>query len=102
MLVVDSVSMHFGGVKALNDVSLGIAPGEVVGVIGPNGSGKSTLINVITGFYKPTHGGVSLDGRDIAGQKPDVIRTRGIVRTFQNLRLVHEMTVLENAVAGLY
>lgn len=102
MLVVDSVSMHFGGVKALDDVSLGIAPGEVVGVIGPNGSGKSTLINVMTGFYKPTHGTVSLDGRDIAGLKPDVIRARGVVRTFQNLRLVHEMTVLENAVAGLY
>lgn len=102
MLVVDAVSMHFGGVKALDDVSLALAPGEVVGVIGPNGSGKSTLINVMTGFYRPTHGAVTLDDSSIAGLKPEVIRSRGVVRTFQNLRLVNEMTVLENAVAGLY
>lgn len=102
MLVVDAVSMHFGGVKALDDVSLALAPGEVVGVIGPNGSGKSTLINVMTGFYRPTHGAVTLDDSNIAGLKPEVIRSQGVVRTFQNLRLVNEMTVLENAVAGLY
>lgn len=102
MLVIDAISMHFGGVKALDDVSLALAPGEVVGVIGPNGSGKSTLINVMTGFYRPTHGAVTLDDSNIAGLKPEVIRSRGVVRTFQNLRLVNEMTVLENAVAGLY
>ncbi|MFI5429599.1 ABC transporter ATP-binding protein [Aeromicrobium sp. UC242_57] len=94
--------MTFGGVVAVKDVSFSVAPGEIVGVIGPNGSGKSTLINVMTGFYRPTHGSVSLDGETLSGLSPEAIRRAGIARTFQNLRLVQEMSVRENAVAGLY
>lgn len=102
MLEVSSITMKFGGVTALEDVSFGVADGEIVGVIGPNGSGKSTLINVITGFYTPSSGSVSLDRANISRLKPEAVRNHGIVRTFQNLRLVHEMTVLENCLAGLY
>jgi branched-chain amino acid transport system ATP-binding protein len=102
VLAVENVSMSFGGVKALTDVTLQVQPGEVVGVIGPNGSGKSTLINVITGFYRPTAGRVRLDDDTLSGSTPETIRSRGVVRTFQNLRLVQEMSVLDNAIAGLY
>lgn len=102
MLEVSSITMKFGGVTALEDVTFGVADGEIVGVIGPNGSGKSTLINVITGFYTPSSGSVSLDEANISRLKPEAVRNHGIVRTFQNLRLVHEMTVLENCLAGLY
>lgn len=102
MLEISNVTKRFGGVTALQDVSFSVADGEVVGVIGPNGSGKSTITNVITGFYAPSEGTVALDGQIISGRKPEVVRKSGIVRTFQNLRLVHEMTVLENCLAGLY
>lgn len=102
MLRIDEVSMRFGGVRALTDVTVQVGAGEVVGVIGPNGSGKSTLINVITGFYKPTHGQVRLDESVLSKLSPEEVRARGVVRTFQNLRLVREMSVLENAVAGLH
>ena len=102
MLRVDQIGMNFGGVVALDDVSFSVDPGEIVGVIGPNGSGKSTLINVMTGYYRPTSGSVSLDSETISGQTPEAIRQAGIARTFQNLRLVQEMSVLENTVAGLY
>ncbi|RZI53638.1 MAG: ABC transporter ATP-binding protein [Pseudonocardia sp.] len=102
MLEAHRVSKTFGGVSALDDVSFRIDSGELVGVIGPNGSGKSTLINVITGFYPPTSGDVLLNGASIAGAPPAAIRAKGVVRTFQNLRLVDEMTVLENTIAGTY
>lgn len=102
MLEAHRVSKAFGGVSALDDVSFRIDSGELVGVIGPNGSGKSTLINVITGFYPPTSGDVLLNGATIAGAPPAAIRGKGVVRTFQNLRLVDEMTVLENTIAGTY
>ena len=102
MLEISDLGKRFGGVTALDGVSFAVADGEIVGVIGPNGSGKSTLINVITGFYAPSAGRVTLDGEAISQQAPEAIRRRSIVRTFQNLRLVHEMTVLENCLAGLY
>ena len=102
MLEVHALEKRFGGVTALDGVSFHVADGEVVGVIGPNGSGKSTLINVITGFYPPSSGRVTLDGEMLSGLTPEAVRRRGVVRTFQNLRLVHEMTVLENCLAGLY
>lgn len=102
MLVVDDVTMTFGGVVALDSVSFEVGDSEVVGVIGPNGSGKSTLINVMTGFYRPTAGSVTLDGRRLSGLAPERIRKAGVMRTFQNLRLVQEMSVLDNAVSGLY
>jgi branched-chain amino acid transport system ATP-binding protein len=102
MLEIDHVSREFGGVAALEDVSFRVGAGELVGVIGPNGSGKSTLVNVITGFYAPSAGEVRLEQASIAGDSPSSIRQRGVVRTFQNLRLVNEMTVLENAIAGTF
>lgn len=102
MLSIANISKNFGGVKALEGISFTVSDGEVVGVIGPNGSGKSTLINVLTGFYTPSAGTITLDGDVISGSAPDVIRNRNIVRTFQNLRLVDEMTVIENVVAGLH
>jgi branched-chain amino acid transport system ATP-binding protein len=94
--------MQFGGVVALDDVSFSVDAGEIVGVIGPNGSGKSTLINVMTGFYRPTRGAVTLDDEILSGLSPEAIRQAGVARTFQNLRLVREMSVLDNTVAGLY
>lgn len=102
MLEIDQVSKVFGGVSALDEISFRIDTGDLVGVIGPNGSGKSTLVNVITGFYAPSSGGIRLNGVDIAGAPPASIRSKGIVRTFQNLRLVSEMTVLDNALSGTY
>lgn len=102
MLAVHEVGMVFGGVVALDGVSLTVKDSAVMGVIGPNGSGKSTLINVMTGFYRPTHGTVTLNGQVLSGESPEAIRRLGVARTFQNLRLVQEMTVLDNAVAGLF
>ncbi len=102
MLVVHEVGMAFGGVVALEGVSFTVKDRTVTGVIGPNGSGKSTLINVMTGYYRPTRGRVTLDAQVLSGQSPETVRRLGVSRTFQNLRLVQEMTVLDNAVAGLY
>lgn len=102
MLELENLVMNFGGLRAIDDVTFHVGSNELVGVIGPNGSGKSTLVNIVTGFYAPTSGSVRLDGDDIAGRSPAAIRGSGVVRTFQNLRLVKEMTVLENALAGTY
>lgn len=96
LLNMDKVSMHFGGIKAVTEFDLSIAPGDVVGLIGPNGAGKTTIFNVITGVYRPTAGGVFLDGADISGRKPHQITQAGIARTFQNIRLFGNLTVLDN------
>ncbi|MBY4213363.1 ABC transporter ATP-binding protein [Rhodococcus fascians] len=102
MLEIQNVGMSFGGVVALRDISFAVQPGEVVGVIGPNGSGKSTLVNIMTGFYRPTDGQVTLEGSVISGHSPAGIRRLGVARTFQNLRLVQEMSALDNVTAGTY
>jgi len=102
MLEISNVTMKFGGVTALENLSFSVTDGEIVGVIGPNGSGKSTLINIVTGFYAPSDGAILLDGSQISGRRPETVRELGIVRTFQNLRLVDELTVVENCLAGLY
>lgn len=102
MLDIEGLSRSFGGVRAVDGVSFRINAGELVGVIGPNGSGKSTLVNVITGFYAPSSGDIRLRGTSIAGRSPESIRGSGVVRTFQNLRLVKEMSVIENVLAGAY
>ena len=94
--------MVFGGVRALEAVTVGVPPGEIRGIIGPNGSGKSTLINVVSGYYVPRHGEIRLDGEVISGRSPEQIRAVGLVRTFQNLRLIDEMSVEDNALAGMY
>jgi len=96
ILEVQGLTRHFGGIKALDGVDFHLAPGELVGIIGPNGSGKTTLFNVITGIYRPDQGAVSLEGEKITGLPPHEITRRGIARTFQNIRLFRELTVVDN------
>lgn len=100
MLVAKDVTMQFGGLVALNKVNLCVQDGQIRGLIGPNGSGKTTLINVITGFYLPTSGTVEVDGKVITGLGPDKVAAAGLCRTFQNINLFSEMTVLENVVTA--
>ncbi len=101
-VVVDGLSMRFGGVQALTDVSFAVEQNEVVGIIGPNGSGKTTLMNCLSGFYKPSAGSIRIDGAELAGRNPVSFRAAGIVRTFQNLRVFDELTVLENTLLGMH
>jgi branched-chain amino acid transport system ATP-binding protein len=96
MLQTSQVTMQFGGLTAVADFSITVENGEIVGLIGPNGAGKTTVFNMITGVYTPVRGSIVLDGRNITGKRPHVITRAGIARTFQNIRLFHEMTVLEN------
>jgi len=96
ILEVQGLTRHFGGIKALDGVDFHLVPGELVGIIGPNGSGKTTLFNVITGIYRPDQGAVSLEGEEITGLPPHEITRRGIARTFQNIRLFRELTVVDN------
>lgn len=96
MIVVENLSKHFGGIKAVNDVSLSIAPGTITGLIGPNGAGKTTLFNVIAGLHAPTTGRVLLDGKDITGLPPHELFVRGMLRTFQIAHEFSTLTVREN------
>lgn len=96
------ITKIFGGLTAVNDVTLTIEKGSIVSVIGPNGAGKTTFFNVLTGIYKPDKGTVSFDGRPIAGLRPDQIAALGMRRTFQNIRLFGNMTVLENTLIGMH
>jgi branched-chain amino acid transport system ATP-binding protein len=100
MLEVDSVTLRFGGVIALDDVSFQLNEGEILGLIGPNGAGKTTCFNVTTGVYKPTSGQVRFKGSQISGVKRHKITKLGIARTFQNIRLFRAMTALENVLVG--
>ncbi|MEU7902468.1 ABC transporter ATP-binding protein [Actinoplanes sp. NPDC049118] len=100
LLDVDHVTLRFGGVVALNDVSFSLYKGEILGLIGPNGAGKTTCFNVMTGVYKPTSGAVKFDSQRITGRKPHEINRMGVARTFQNIRLFPEMTALENVMVG--
>lgn len=102
LLKADGVLMQFGGLKALNDVSLSIKRGTIHGLIGPNGSGKSTMMNVLTGIYVPTAGAISFDGRSVVGRTSSDIALSGIARTFQNVQLFGEMTALQNVQVGLH
>ena len=102
LLNVNKIIMQFGGLRALNEVSLEIMPGTIHGLIGPNGSGKSTMMNVLTGVYLPTAGDVVFCGHSVKGLKPPQIALRGIARTFQNVQLFNELTVLENVLVGLH
>ena len=96
LLKAENVSEVFGGLKAVSDFNFHINPGELVGLIGPNGAGKTTAFNLFTGVYQPTTGTIMFDGKSIVGLKPYEITQRGIARTFQNIRLFSELTVLEN------
>ncbi|WP_348541218.1 ATP-binding cassette domain-containing protein [Thalassospira sp. A3_1] len=100
-LLVDDVSIAFGGVKAVNQVSFTARPGQVTSIIGPNGAGKTTLLNIISGFYKPTEGAVRIGDRDIAGKATDFAARNGIARTYQATRLFENMSVVDNVIAGI-
>lgn len=96
ILQAENVSEVFGGLKAVSDFNLRLERGELVGLIGPNGAGKTTVFNMLTGVYQPTSGNISFEGESIVGLKPYQVTQRGIARTFQNIRLFSELTVLEN------
>ena len=100
ILVLRNVTKRFGGLVAVDDVSLSIKRGEVFALIGPNGAGKTTLFNNVTGLFKPTSGHVILNGKDITGSKPHEVARLGIARTFQNIRLFDYMTCLDNVRVG--
>jgi branched-chain amino acid transport system ATP-binding protein len=100
LLVVDNVTLRFGGVVALNEVSFSLRKGEIFGLIGPNGAGKTTCFNAMTGVYRPTSGGIRFQGESIVGKRKHEITRGGIARTFQNVRLFPEMTALENVMVG--
>ena len=105
ILEVNNLSMVFGGLRAVDDISLEINKGEIIALIGPNGAGKTTFFNCVTGVYVPTHGEVKInppEGKSsvLNGMKPNVINEKGLARTFQNIRLFSNMTVLENVMIG--
>lgn len=100
LLVVSGVSKYFGGLAALQDVSLYIRAGEICGLIGPNGAGKTTLFNVLTGLYKADAGSINLRGQKISGLRPNQVAAHGMARTFQNIRLFANMTAIENVMVG--
>ncbi|TPE51901.1 ABC transporter ATP-binding protein [Amaricoccus solimangrovi] len=102
LLEIRNLGISFGGLRAVHDVSFAANPGEIVSVIGPNGAGKTTLFNMISGVYRPGAGAVVLDGRDVTGMDPFLLARLGLSRTFQNLQIFQNMTVLENAVAGFH
>lgn len=94
------LTVSFGGLKAVNSVDFALKKGEIHGLIGPNGAGKTTFFNILTGLYKPTEGEVLFDGKSIAGKKPWDIAKLGICRTFQNLQLFSDMSVVDNLVVA--
>jgi len=102
LLSVEKAVMQFGGLKALGGVDISVKPGTVHGLIGPNGSGKSTMMNVLTGIYVPTAGNIEFEGKTIVGLKSPEIALRGIARTFQNVQLFAELTLIENVMVGLH
>jgi branched-chain amino acid transport system ATP-binding protein len=102
LLTIDALSKNFGGVHAVRSVSLQIPAGRIFSVIGPNGAGKTTLINVLTGILPASGGKVSFDGRDITDAPAHVVAAAGMVRTFQNGRLFHRLTVVENVLVGAH
>jgi len=100
LLEVKDLAQHFGGLKAVDQVTLAVAEGEIVSVIGPNGAGKTTFFNVLTGVYPGTRGSILFDGDEIRGRPAHDIVARGIARTFQNIRLFSDMSALENVMVG--
>jgi branched-chain amino acid transport system ATP-binding protein len=102
LLEIKGLGIEFGGLRAVHDVSFSLKPGEIVSVIGPNGAGKTTLFNMISGIYLAGGGKVVLEGEDVTGMEPHLLARRGLSRTFQNLQIFQQMTVLENAIAGYH
>ncbi|MCJ0949863.1 ABC transporter ATP-binding protein (plasmid) [Rhodococcus erythropolis] len=101
-LVVDDVSMHFGGIKALDGLSFTIGSGQICGLIGPNGAGKTTLFNCVSRIYQPSSGSIKMDGEELLAVPAHKIAGHGVARTFQNLGLFPSLTFLENTMAGAY
>lgn len=102
LLETKNLGISFGGLRAVDDFQISIKKGQLYGLIGPNGAGKTTVFNLLTGVYKPSEGIITLDGRNITGLKTIDINQAGIARTFQNIRLFKELTVLDNVKAGLH
>ena len=102
LLETKNLGISFGGLKAVQDINLKIKPGQLYGLIGPNGAGKTTVFNLLTGVYRPTTGSFFLDGEDLTGLKQEVINHKGIARTFQNIRLFNNMSVIRNVLVGLH
>ena len=102
LLVTEALRKEFGGLVAVNDVDFTIPTGSIISLIGPNGAGKTTFFNMLTGVYKPTAGRIELGGEDVTGKPPHSITERGIGRTFQNIRLFHNMTARENVMVGMH
>ncbi|MEH0077074.1 ABC transporter ATP-binding protein [Pannonibacter sp. Pt2] len=102
LLSIEGLGISFGGLKAVHDVSFALEAGEIVSVIGPNGAGKTTLFNMISGIYQPGAGKVKLNGEDVTGMPPHLLARRGMSRTFQNLQIFQQMSVLENVTAGFH
>lgn len=102
LLSVSDLTLAFGGVIAVDELSFTVDDGDILSVIGPNGAGKTSAFNCVTGFYKPTAGSVTLNGEDITRMRPSAVAARGVARTFQNLRLFGELTVLDNVRAGMH
>lgn len=101
LMEIHQLSKKFGGLSAIHEVSLSIEKGSITAVIGPNGAGKTTLFNMISGFYKPDQGEILFQGSSIKGRSPDRIASKGMSRTFQNIRLFKEMTAIENVMVGM-
>jgi len=100
LLELDAVTMRFGGVVAVNELSIAVREGEIFALIGPNGAGKTTVFNLVTGVYTPTAGTIAFEGRPIQGRQPHRVTQLGVARTFQNIRLFHNMSALENVMVG--
>jgi len=96
LLTIDGLTQRFGGLQAVSDFNLELKGGELMGLIGPNGAGKTTIFNLISGFYQPTQGEIRLAGKKTAGLRPHMVTSMGVARTFQNIRLWHEMSVFDN------
>lgn len=102
LLELKNVSIHFGGLKVIEKMNLGIEPGELIGLIGPNGAGKTTAFNLISGIYRPSHGEILLEGASNAALEAFEIARLGVIRTFQNIRLFSTLSVLENILVSMH
>ena len=102
VLKTENLGISFGGLKAVSNLDLEIREGQLYGLVGPNGAGKTTVFNMITGVYKPTTGTFYLDGENLTGKTQETINHKGIARTFQNIRLFNNMTVIRNVLVGLH
>ena len=102
MLETKNLGISFGGLKAVDSVNISVKKGQLYGLIGPNGAGKTTIFNLLTGVYKPTAGSFYLDGEELTGKSQEQINHKGIARTFQNIRLFNNMSVIRNVMVGLH